>query len=125
MKPLRVLVAEDNAIIGMLLADMLAAMGHDVCAVEATEAEAVAAAAHYKPDLVIFDARLGDGSGVAAVRQILQAGPMPHLFISGTVVELDSPDDVVLQKPFYEWDLERAIHRAVGATFPLEDSKTM
>jgi CheY-like chemotaxis protein len=38
MKALRVLVVEDNAIIGMLLGEMLAEMGHDVCGIETTEA---------------------------------------------------------------------------------------
>jgi len=42
MKALRVLVVEDNATIGMLLGEMRAEMGHHVCGVEATEAEAVA-----------------------------------------------------------------------------------
>lgn len=45
MKALNVLVVADDALIGMLFADALAAMGHDVCAIEATEADAVAAAA--------------------------------------------------------------------------------
>jgi len=115
MKTLRVLVAEDNAIIGMLLAEMLEEMGHDVCGVEATEAEAVAAAARCKPDLMIVDARLGDGSGVAAIRTILLTGPMPHLFISGAIVEADTPDAVILQKPFHEYQLERAIERVLDA----------
>jgi CheY-like chemotaxis protein len=56
MKALRVLVVEDDVLIGMLFADALAAMGYDVCAIEATEADAVAAAARYKPDLMIVDA---------------------------------------------------------------------
>jgi DNA-binding response OmpR family regulator len=72
MKALNVLVVEDDALIGMLFADVLAAMGHDVCAIEATEADAVAAAARYKPDLMIVDARLRDGSGVSAVEEILR-----------------------------------------------------
>jgi two-component system, response regulator PdtaR len=38
MKALRALVVEDDAVIGMLLADMLAEMGHDICPIEATEA---------------------------------------------------------------------------------------
>jgi CheY-like chemotaxis protein len=116
MKALRVLVAEDNAIIGLLLAEMLEEMGYDVCGVEQTEDEAVAAAAKYKPDLMIVDARLGDGSGVAAIRTILQAGPMPHLFISGALVEADEPDAVILQKPFHEYQLAQAIDRVIAAT---------
>ena len=41
---LRILIVEDDALIGMLLADMLTAMGHAVCAVTRTQHEAVAAA---------------------------------------------------------------------------------
>ncbi len=67
----------------MLFADALAAMGYDVCAIEATEAGAVAAAARYKPDLMIVDARLRDGSGVSAVEEILRTGWVPHVFVSG------------------------------------------
>ena len=115
MKTLRVLVVEDNAIIGMLLGEMLAAMGHDVCGVEMTETAAVAAAAQYKPDIMIVDAQLGDGSGVAAMRKILLTGPMPHLFISGADIEADSHDAVVLQKPFHERQLARAMERVVAA----------
>jgi CheY-like chemotaxis protein len=115
MKALRVLVVEDNAIIGMLLGEMLAEMGHHVCGVETTEAEAVAAATRCRPDLMIVDSRLGDGSGVAAMRAILLAGPMPHLFISGADVETDSPDAVVLQKPFHERQLALAIDRVRAA----------
>ena len=34
MKVLRILVVEDDAMIALLLAEMFAAMGHDVCAIE-------------------------------------------------------------------------------------------
>jgi hypothetical protein len=64
---------------------------------------------------MIIDAQLGDGSGVRAMRTILRAGPMPHLFISGAEVETGSPDAVVLQKPFHERQLARAIERVVAA----------
>src|SRR3954454_11694704 len=83
MKALRVLVIEDDALIAMLLTEMLAGMGHDVCATAATEAEAVIAATRYGPDLMIVDAGLGRGSGVSAVEEILRAGPLAHVFISG------------------------------------------
>ena len=83
MKALRVLVVEDDALIAMLLSELLAGMGHDVCATAASEAEAVIAATRYDPDLMIVDARLGRGSGVSAVEQILRAGPVAHVFVSG------------------------------------------
>src|SRR5665213_1372335 len=118
MKALRVLVVEDDVLIGMLFADALAAMGHDVCAIEATEADAVAAAARYKPDLMIVDARLRDGSGVSAVEEILRTGWIPHVFVSGektSKLHALRPGSVVIQKPFRDIDLDRAIQRALDA----------
>jgi CheY-like chemotaxis protein len=117
MRALRVLVVEDNAIIGMLLAEVLAGMGHDVCAIEATESDAVTAAVRCRPDLMIVDVQLGDGSGVSAVEKILLIGFVPHLFVSGDTLGVRTlrPGAVVIQKPFRESDLARAIQRALGA----------
>ena len=117
MRALRVLVVEDNAIIGMLLAEVLAGMGHDVCAIEATEADAVTAATRCGPDLMFVDVQLGDGSGVSAVEKILRTGFVPHVFVSGDTLGVRAlrPDAVVIQKPFRESDLARAIQRALGA----------
>jgi CheY-like chemotaxis protein len=115
MKALRVLVVEDDTIIGMLLAELLEEMGYDVCAIEATEAGAVAAAVRCKPDLMIVDVGLGDGSGVSAVAEIFRTGPVPHVFVSGEKFPALRPGAVFLQKPFREPDLARAIQRALGA----------
>ena len=118
MKALRILVAEDDTLIGMLLAEVLAGMGHDVCAIKTTEADAVTAAVQYRPDLMIVDAQLGDGSGVSAVEKILRSGFVPHLFVSGDTSRVLAlrPDAVVIQKPFRESDLARAIQRAWHTT---------
>jgi len=117
MKALRVLVVEDEMLIGMLLADMLGAMGYDVCAVEATEADAVAAAARCRPDLMIVDVRLRDGSGVSAVEEILRNRWVPHVFISGetSAIQALRPGAIAIQKPFRDMDLNRAIQRALDA----------
>jgi CheY-like chemotaxis protein len=120
MKALRVLVIEDDALIAMLLSELLAGMGHDVCATAATEAEAVSAATRCRPDLMIVDAGLGRGSGVAAVEKILRAGPVSHVFISGDAgsVRTRHPDAVVVRKPFREAELARAIDTALSAAPP-------
>jgi CheY-like chemotaxis protein len=109
--PLRILVAEDNALIGMLLADMLAALGHDVCAVEATELGTVASAMRYRPDLVIADGSLRGGSGVTAVEAILQCHNIAYIFVTGdnAAIRLRMPEAVILAKPFNEAGLEAAI----------------
>jgi CheY-like chemotaxis protein len=116
MKPLRVLVAEDDTMIGTLLGEVLTGMGYDVCAIEATQADTVAAAVRHQPDVMIVDAWLGDGSGVAAVEEVLRTRFVPHVFVSGDTLAVQArcPGAVVLQKPFREADLAQAIQRALG-----------
>jgi DNA-binding response OmpR family regulator len=114
MRALRILLAEDDAMIGLLLADVLDGMGH-ACTIAVTEAGTVMAARHYHPDLMIVDAQLGEGSGIAAVQEIVRGGPVPHLFVSGNAsrVLMLQPDALVLQKPFREADLVEAMDRAL------------
>lgn len=114
MTALNILVVEDNALIGMLLSEMLAGLGHTVCAVERGEAGAVAAAARFQPDLMIVDAHLSDGSGISAVETILRSRFVPHVFVTGDRLGTlrHRPVDVVLEKPFHERDLVQAIARA-------------
>ena len=113
MKALRVLVVEDDKITGELLEQM----GYDVCAIESTEADAVTAAVQYRPDLMIVDVQLGDGSGVSAVEEILRAGPVSHVFVSGDLAGIQAlgSGTVVLRKPYRVPDLAQAIERAIGA----------
>jgi len=115
---LRILVVEDDALLQMLMCETLTCMGHEVCAVAATEAEAVAAAARSLPDLMIVDSRLETGSGLEAVRQILLAQAIPHVFVSGDALAADllGPGAVALQKPYQERDLARAIALAMAGS---------
>jgi CheY-like chemotaxis protein len=77
----------------------------------------VTAAVRCRPDLMIVDAHLMDGNGVSAVAAILRAGFVPHVFVSGDPLreQLFAPGSVVLQKPFRESDLVRAIGSALAA----------
>jgi len=115
MNALHVLVVEDDGLIGMLLAEVLEGMGCSVCGVAASEAEAVAAAIRFRPDVMIVDALLGTGSGVAAVEKILRTDYIPHVFVSGDAasVRRRKPHAIVLQKPYREADLAGAIRRAM------------
>jgi len=113
MTAMRILVVEDDAMIGLLLAETLTGLGHEVCGIEATEAGAVAAAARHKPDLMIVDVNLAEGTGTAAMERITRIGPIPHLFMSGRTRQAAMPGEVLLSKPFREADLLRAIERAL------------
>jgi DNA-binding response OmpR family regulator len=90
-------------------------MGHDVCAIEVTQEAALTAATHYRPELVIADARLGDGSGISAIDDILRIRFVPHLFMTGNISRVKAlrPDAVILAKPFSEAELTVAIQRAI------------
>jgi len=116
MQSLQVLVVEDESVIGTLLAEVLQELGHDVIAIEATEDGAVAAAAANRPELMIVDARLRQGSGVTAVERILREGFIPHLFVSGDRLNPEGlcSRAIILQKPFMEAELVSAIARAVA-----------
>jgi DNA-binding response OmpR family regulator len=111
----RILVAEDNALIGMLLEQMLTTMGHDVCAVEATENATVVSAARYRPDIVIADVGLREGSGINAVETILRSQSVAHIFVTGDhdAVRARIPNAVILEKPFNEAKLAGAIRMVI------------
>ncbi len=115
MRALRVLIIEDEALIALLFVEVLSEMGHEVCASERTEAGAIAAAARCQPELIISDVRLHEGSGINAVAAILSAGFVPHLFVTGDVIDRKrlNPAAGVLQKPFDERQLIIAIERAI------------
>lgn len=118
MKGSRVLVVEDDALLGMALAETLSDMGYVVCGIEASGVDAVAAAAREKPDLLIVDAHLTDSSGPLAVAEILRSGFIPHLFVTGDYYTARSLKltSVVIEKPFQDRDLAQAIGRAFAAT---------
>ncbi|MFG1244242.1 response regulator [Xanthobacter versatilis] len=112
---LRILIVEDDFMIGIHLAEMLEEMGHEVCAVEATEADAIAAAERCLPDLMIVDAWLRNGSGIAAVETICRSRPVPHVFVSGDAASVKAvlPTAVVVEKPFRPEVLTRVIQRLI------------
>jgi CheY-like chemotaxis protein len=116
MKRLQIMVVEDDAMIAFLLGEILRGMGHDVCASEATEDEAIAAALGCKPDLMIVDEHLGHGSGLNVVDAVLGHGPVPHVFVSGDArtIRKRRPDAVIVDKPYSEADLARAIRKAMN-----------
>jgi CheY-like chemotaxis protein len=117
MQSLRVLVIEDDALISMLLAEVLSGLGHTVCATATTPAEAIAAARREGPDLVLSDVKLRNGSGIDAIEEILRSRPVPHMFMTGDLVglHLHLPDAVAVRKPFSSATLVKAIAKALEA----------
>jgi len=111
----RILVVEDHDLIGLLMSDMLEEMGHSVCAIATSEKAAITAASMHRPDLIIADAGLAEGSGLAAMAIMLRARWVPHIYMSGNLFSLGAlpRDAVILRKPFNHDDLVHSIFQAV------------
>jgi len=110
------LVVEDDLMIGPLLAEVLEDLGHIVVAVVVDARGAVEAARNCRPDLMIVDIKLGEHSGIAAVKEILRDAFVPHMFVTGDLLrnlEL-GPEAVLIQKPYRRHDIVAAIARVIG-----------
>jgi CheY-like chemotaxis protein len=115
MTSLRVLVVDDDAVLCMVLAEMLDEMGLHVCGIETTQSGAIAAALRLKPDLIIVDSALRPGSGAAVMAAIELHGRVAHVFMSGAPLVANPSSAPVLLKPFGEDALLAAIGRATAA----------
>jgi two-component system, response regulator PdtaR len=117
-KLLRVLIVEDDASITSLLVETVNSLGHIVCAVAATEEDAVEYANDRQPDLMIVDAGLAEGNGISAMRAILAEHHTPHFFVTGNArgVRAFFPDATILEKPFFVPELAAAIAKTVAGS---------
>lgn len=113
---LRILIVEDEAVIGLLLKETIEGLGHAVCAIAGTEALAVTEAERCQPDLMIVDAGLRVGNGLAAIDIIAKSRHIPHIFVTGDERKVQAlrPAAIVLEKPFFTPDLVDAIERALA-----------
>jgi CheY-like chemotaxis protein len=111
----RILIVEDEMLIGMLLEDMLVDIGHDVAAVVPRLKEALAAVQCETFDLAILDVHL-HGESAFPVADALIAKGIPFVFATG-YGERGLPETYrgrpVLQKPFARTDLERILEGMV------------
>lgn len=79
----RVLIIEDEPIIAMDIEALMTEMGHNVVDIADTRDQAVEAALSHRPDLILADIQLADGSsGIDAVRDILDRFSVPVIFIT-------------------------------------------
>jgi len=108
----RILVVEDEMLIGMLLEDMLVDLGHEVAAVVPRLKDALTAVQSERFDLAILDVHL-HGESAFPVADALIAKGLPFVFATG-YGERGLPETYrsrpVLQKPFARDDLERILN---------------
>ncbi len=112
----RVLVVEDEALVAMLLEDMLGDLGADVVATAGTVKEAVGHAQGGGLDVAILDVNLGADSSAPVAEALATAGT-PFVFATG-YGEAGLPAAFrgrpALQKPYGINDVARLLAAAVG-----------
>ena len=116
----RVVIAEDEALIRMDLAEMLAEEGYDVVGQAADGEQAIALAESLAPDLVILDVKMPRLDGIAAAQRIAEQRIAPVVMLTAfsqrELVERarDAGAMAYLVKPFSRTDLVPAIEMAVS-----------
>jgi len=115
LKGLKVLVVEDEMLVSMLVEDMLSDLGCLVVGPAAELDEAMALALSADIDAALLDVNLG-GKPIFPVADALRERGVPFAFASGygeAGLSEDHRGAAVLQKPFREADLARALRGLV------------
>jgi two-component system, response regulator PdtaR len=125
----RVLIAEDETIIRLDLAEMLARAGFEICGEARDGVEAVELARSERPDVAVLDVKMPRLDGIEAARRILEERPIPIVMLTAY-----GQDELVsraveagifgyLVKPFRENDLLPAIQTARARHEELSDAR--
>lgn len=115
----QVLIMEDEPLVALELQILVEDMGHQVCAVVDTEADAVREADATLPDLVIADIQLRQGNGVRAMERIAGRREVPVIFVSGNHTFTPNPQIRTarfIAKPFRVENLRKAVADIIAGT---------
>jgi AmiR/NasT family two-component response regulator len=117
-EPVRIVVAEDEALIRMDLVEMLGEAGYLVVAQASDGAEAIALVAEHKPDLAILDVKMPILDGITAAEEIIATCPVLMLTAFSQRELVDRARDAGVMayvlKPFTINDLVPAIEIAIS-----------
>lgn len=117
---LRVLIAEDEALVAMGLEALLMSLGHDVVGKAKNGAECVEMADRTRPDLIITDIKMPGMDGITAASAILTEQRVPVIVLTAFSDEdlIKSANEIgvaaYLTKPVTEANLKPAITLAVS-----------
>ena len=115
---IRILVAEDEALIRMDLVEMLQGAGYEVVAEASNGQEAVDLANLHKPDIAILDVKMPVMDGISAAEKIINIAPVLMLTAFSQKELVDRARDAGVMayvvKPFTITDLVPAIEIAMS-----------
>ncbi|MGV8840626.1 MAG: response regulator [Bauldia sp.] len=109
----RVLIIEDEPLIALDIERLVKSLGHEVMHIARTHREAIAAIQKSRPELVLADVQLADGSsGINAVKEILEECSPPVVFITAFPERLltgERPEPTFLISKPYDPDAVKAM----------------
>lgn len=113
-----ILIIEDESIIALHIQTLVEDAGHNVLGIATTHAEAMKQIAAQKPDIILADIHLADGSsGIDAVKEILENNTIPVIFITAYPERLlsgERPEPTYLiTKPFLPETVTATISQAL------------
>ncbi len=112
--PLRILIVEDEGLIGLMLEEMVASLGHLVAANCFRLRDGVEKAQTLDFELAIVDIKLSDGTS-APILDILDRRNIPSIISSGygDLGEVEIGNRPRLAKPYLAAELAKAIDQAI------------
>lgn len=79
-----ILIIEDERLTAIDLEDLVSSLGHHVIGIARTHAQALTLAEKHRPELILSDIQLADGSsGIEAVNEMLRNFDAPVIFVTG------------------------------------------
>lgn len=119
--PVKILVVEDEMIIGAKISMQLTALGYEVTGVLPRGEEALLHLEQNKPDLVLLDIQLkGTMDGIETARRIQLKGDIPVIYVTANSDEATfnrakaTRPHAFIAKPFKQLDLHRAIELTIS-----------
>jgi DNA-binding response OmpR family regulator len=116
----RVLIVEDEAMIAMMIEDMLVDLGCEIVGPASQIAQALRVIESEEFDAAILDVNL-NGVQIFPVAEALRAKGVPFVFATGygaSGISIEYRNRLVLQKPFKQQQLENALIALLDGSVP-------
>ncbi|MBY0433765.1 MAG: response regulator [Cyclobacteriaceae bacterium] len=121
MDAIKILIVEDEMIIGAKISMQLAALGYEVSGILPRGEDAVVHAQENKPDIVLLDINLkGKIDGIETAIQLQQKGDVPIIYLTANADDATfnrakaTKPYAFIAKPFKQLDLQRAIELTIS-----------
>ena len=119
--PAKILIVEDEMIIGANISLQLSKLGYEVTGIVSRGEEAISHVRQSRPDIVLMDIQLkGDLDGIDTVNQMHQENNIPVIYLTANADEENferaksTNPYAFISKPFKKLDLQHAIDLTMG-----------